>query len=133
MKKTVILLIAIIYVASITLVTFFGLQYVDHQTELIPVTTVEIVNEGILYDEAGEKYISLFVAPDGSRTFQIEYKVTPDNATNADVDFIIEENTIATVDENGLVTFTEPGAVLVRITSTDGTRCIDSVLVNFMN
>ena len=53
MKKSVIVIIAVIYIASIALVTFFGLK---HNTffEDKKVTSVSIVNEGIKLLEVSE-------------------------------------------------------------------------------
>ena len=43
MKKSVVVLIALIYILSIALVSFFGLQYKVFE-EVIPVERVEILN-----------------------------------------------------------------------------------------
>ena len=124
MKKSVVILIAVIYVASIAIVTFFGLK---HNTffEDIKVTDVTVTNEGVRYTKAGEKYIVL--AP-GETTFQIEYTVTPENAVNQKVAFIYDEQSpIATVDDNGLVTFNTIGSIIVYVTATDGNGAFDKI------
>lgn len=124
MKKSVVILIAVIYVASIAVVTFFGLK---HNTffEDVKVTDVTIVNEGIRYTQNGEKYI---VLTPGNSTFQIEYTVAPDDAVNKEVSFIYDEqNTIATVDKNGLVTFNTIGSIIVYVIATDGNGASDKI------
>lgn len=126
MKKSVIVIIAVIYIASIALVTFFGLK---HNTffEDKKVTSVNIVNEGIKYKRSGEKYI---VIPMGDNTFQIEYEVGPEDAVNKTVNFVADEQTtIATVDQNGLVTFNKMGSIIVYVVAADGSGCSDSIEV----
>ena len=135
MKKSVIVLIGVIYAASIVLVTFFGLKYSTYQPEEIPVSEVKITNAGVKINESdGSKYI-VFFEPDenDNRTFQVEYTVTPDNASNPAVQFVIDSPS-ATVDENGLVTFTKEGPVsaILYINSTDGTRKSDSIEITFL-
>ena len=134
MKKSVIVLIAIIYAASITMVTFFGLKYSNYFAEKIPVTGIEIVGEGIKIDDTdGSKYIALEPDADGNRTYQVEYKVYPDNAQNAEVEFVMD-SPFATVNENGLVTFTKPGfhSATLYVSSTDGPRVTDSIVILFL-
>lgn len=124
MKKSVIVIIAVIYVASIALVTFFGLK---HNTffEDKKVTSVSIVNEGIKYKRSGEKYI---VIPMGADTFQIEYTVGPEDAVNKAVNFVADEQTtIASVDQNGLVTFNKMGSIIVYVVAADGSGSSDYI------
>ncbi len=133
MKKSVIILIGIIYAASITLVTFFGLQYNDHVTEEISVSEVKIINDGVKIDAAGKKYITLWPNDTGERKFQVEYTVSPDNAYNKNVVFYMEETDYATVDENGLVTFTAPGkTVWLYVVSEYDTGKYDTIEITFL-
>lgn len=130
MKKSVVILIAVIYIASIALVTFFGLK---HNTffEDKKVSEVHITNENVNYDMYGKKYIVIFPDENGVISYQITYEVTPDDATNKEVDFVKDEqNTAATVDENGLVTFgeiTTPRSVIVHVVAADGSNARDSI------
>ena len=130
MKKSVVILIAVIYIASIALVTFFGLK---HNTffEDKKVSEIHITNENVNYDMYGKKYIVIFPDENGVISYQITYEVTPDDATNKEVDFVKDEqNTAATVDENGLVTFgeiTAPRSVIVYVVAADGSNARDSI------
>ena len=130
MKKSVVILIAVIYIASIALVTVFGLK---HNTffEDKKVSEVHITNENVNYDMYGKKYIVIFPDENGVISYQITYEVTPDDATNKEVDFVKDEqNTAATVDENGLVTFgeiTTPRSVIVHVVAADGSNARDSI------
>ena len=130
MKKSVVILIAIIYISSVALVSFFGLQ---HKTfnEIIYVEKIEILNENYKLDQNGEKYITVR----GENKLQIDWRVYPDNATNKEVDFVYDTtNTKFTVDENGVVTCsTGKGAITVQIVAKDGTGIKDKIKINFRN
>lgn len=126
MKKSVVILIGLIYVASILVVTFFGLKHNTFFDDIV-VENVEIINEGIRYTRDGQKYI---VISPGETTFQIEYKVTPEDAVNKNVSFVIDsQNSIATVDENGLVTFSDIGSVIVYVVADDTSGAKDKIEV----
>ena len=130
MKKSVIILIALIYISSIALVSFFGLR---HKTfnEIIYVENIEILNENYNLDANGEKYVTVR----DSNQFQIEWRVYPDNATEKGVDFVYDTtNSKFTVDDNGVVTCsTGRGAITVQIVAKDGSGVKDKILINFRN
>ena len=128
MKKTVVIIIALIYVASVALVSFFGLQFKVFE-EVIPVERVEITNEGQKYSETQGDYIVIRPNEKGERRFKIDYHVYPDNASNTTVDFAYEEVDYATVDEYGVVTFSAPGVLKVRIIATDGSNAEDTITI----
>ena len=126
MKKSVVILIGLIYVATFLVVPFFGLQHNTFFDDIV-VENVEIINEGIRYTRDGQKYI---VISPGETTFQIEYKVTPEDAVNKNVSFVIDsQNSIATVDENGLVTFSDIGSVIVYVVADDTSGAKDKIEV----
>ena len=129
MKKSVVVLIGIIYIASIALVSFFGLKYKVFE-EVVYVESVELLNEGLLAPdfEADFDYYAL-VAPNeqGELRYQIKYRVHPDNATDQSVDFVLEDasgdgvQTTATVDKNGVVIMDSVGtAVIVTVIAKNG-------------
>ena len=128
MKKSVVIIIALIYVASIALVSFFGLQFKVFE-EVISVESVEIINEGQKYSESLGDYIVIYPDEKGERRIQIDYRVYPDNASNTTVDFAYEEVDYATVDEFGVVTFTGAGVLKVRVIATDGSNAEDTILI----
>ncbi len=113
MKKSVVIVIALIYVVAIALVSFLGLNpqtYNDNiYVESLTVTSdreIEMIN--------GEDTIHfLNEFEDSERTtrkVQLYCEVKPANATNPKVNYVLEaENTFATVDENGLITITGNG------------------------
>ena len=136
MKKSVIFLIAIIYLVSIVIVTFFGMQIAIDQFKVY-MTKIEITNEYKMIDD--EKYIIIkFDTVQGYTSIFIDYETAPDNASNPEkISFRISGNeyvdsegnvTIcATVTDNGEVTFTRPGQVVVTVSTEDGSRLSDSV------
>ena len=129
MKKTVVIIIALIYVASVALVSFFGLQFKVFE-EVVPVESVEITNAGQEYSETHGDYIIVKPDENGERRIKIEYRVYPDEATNAKVDFAYEERDGVTVDEElGVVTFERPNTIKVRVIATDGSNAEDTILI----
>ena len=123
MKKAVIIIIVLIYVASVALVSFFGLQFKVFE-EVIPVERIEITNEGQKYSETQGDYIVTH-----ERRVKIDYHVYPENASNTKVDFAYEEVEGVTVDEHGIVTFSGPGLIKVRVIATDGSNTEDTLLI----
>ena len=118
MKKSVVILIGIIYVAAIALVSFFGLKHKVFD-EVVSTTSIEILNEGGDYNERWGDYFIISPDEEGVRAFRIEYRVHPDNATDNTVSFTGSSN-VATVDESGLVVFERAGTITVMITANDG-------------
>ena len=129
MKKSVVILIAIIYVAAIALVSFFGLQYKVFE-EIISVERIEILNSGLKENDTWGKYIIISPDENGDRRFQIEYRVYPDNATDNSIEFSYDkQNTNVSIDENGVVTFASAGMVKVQVTAKDGSAISASITI----
>ena len=97
--------------------------------EVIPVERIEITNEGQKYSEGQGDYIVIRPNEQGDRKIKIDYHVYPENATNTKVDFAYEQVEYATVDEFGVVTFTRPGTLKVRVIATDGSNAEDTILI----
>ena len=126
MKKSVIILIGVIYIAAIALVSFFGLQAKIYN-EKVYVERIEILNEYDI-DDQGNKYIVFYPDENGERKFQINYRVYPDDASTKKVDFNYDtQNTNVTIDENGVVTFKKKGSVIVNITAKDGSGVSEKI------
>ena len=122
MKKSVVILIAIIYVAAVALVSFFGLQHLVLE-ETIYVQRISILNDDVKVDPTdGSIYVVVYLDQNDYAKYQIQYRVHPENATNQGVNFSYDKQTMnVTVDENGLVEFTGPSAILVTLDPKDGT------------
>ena len=126
MKKSVVVLIGLIYVTSIAVVSFFGLQFKVFD-EIVSVERIEIIEEaGKTYheNETLGKYLILRPNSNGEYRYQISYRVYPDNATKTAVDFATDPNVTVknfTVDDNGLVIIDKAGVMAtVYIGATDG-------------
>lgn len=137
MKKSTLIIILVIYVASIAAINFFGLS-VKVYDKIINVTSIECINkdeEGVtVKDKEYGKFITVdFVGEADKETlsgtkFQLRWHAYPDNATNKDVQFIYDK----TDDrfeffkdefgrETGLILFYKPAQLMVTIMSADGT------------
>ena len=131
MKKSVVILIGVIYGLSIIVVTLFGLNFQTFN-DITYVTQVNIIEPDAKYNNSGLKYIMLTPDEDGKREYQIKWSVTPDNATNKAVSFSYDTTkTFVNVDKNGLVTFSEPGFITVRVRAMDGTSFSDEIRIYF--
>lgn len=126
MKKSVVILIGIIYAASIMLVTFYGLVTENLAYDSIDISKIDIVGDGVVVYGDNQKYyeITTPIPENGVLTYQIEYSYSPNDATNTNVIFEIdnEDSAYAMVSETGLVTIFKSGngKILVKIYATDG-------------
>ena len=129
MKKSVIILIAIIYIASIALVSFFGLQYKIFD-EVVSVERIEILNVGLRENATWGKYVIISPDAKGEWKYHISYRVYPDNATDSRVEFSYDtQNSNVSVDSTGLVTFKAPGMVKIQIIAVDGSNASTTLTI----
>ncbi len=139
MKKSVVFLIAVIYIISIVVVTFFGLR-VNMDQFTIYMNNIEITSYDRVSDD--EKYAFLeFDDNDADKnTIFIEWITGPDNATNPDnISFSLSNATytdsdgnvtvFAEIHANGELVFYARRTVRVTIRTTDGSNLSDSVIV----
>ena len=117
MKKSVVIVIALIYVAAIALVSFLGLNPKSYNdvsyVESIKVSADHEIK--MIQGEDSIHFLNEFKA-DGTRTIQLYCEVKPENASNKKINYVLEkDNTAATVDENGLITITEPGTQIFPV------------------
>lgn len=125
MKKSVIVLIGIIYIMAIVTVSFFGLKIGEFDSTTY-VTCVEFTNRNIEKLKNGDKII--YVTYSENATFQLEWEVTPDNATHKEVNLIYDNSTkVGSVDDNGLVTINSKGVLKITISSVDGSAKKDTL------
>ena len=129
MKKSVVILITIIYIASIALVSFFGLQFKVFN-EIIYSSKIEIINEDIkINPNDGKPYAMAQKGEDGVWRYQLTWRVYPDDVTNNAVTFSYDnKNNTVSVDENGVVTFTKKGVVTIEILPQDGSANVSASL-----
>ena len=99
--------------------------------ELNPTVTLIEVKAPLVAKKAEPgQFIILRTDENGERTYQIKYSIGPENATNKGVRYAISSKS-ATVDENGLVTFTKKGDAVVTIMPIDGSNCSDTLTISF--
>lgn len=133
MKKSVIIVIALIYIAAIALVSFLGLNPKIYN-DITYVESIKVTSDREIKKIQGEDsihFINEFKA-DGTRTVQLYCEVKPDNATNSKVNYVLEkDNTYATVDENGLITITESGTHIfpIFIVSDENTSISQKIVI----
>ena len=133
MKKSVIIVIALIYIAAIALVSFLGLNPKIYN-DITYVESIKVTSDREIKKIQGEDsihFINEFKA-DGTRTIQLYCEVKPDNATNSKVNYVLEkDNTYATVDENGLITITESGTHIfpIFIVSDENTSISQKIVI----
>ena len=135
MKKSVILIIGIVYIVSIVIVGFFGGKmqvynptiYVEDISYTIQgegVRRIELTPEAKLEQGCDDYYIVPFSGD--STTIGIKCEVIPQNATNASVEFYFNapKNVECSYENNNAsITFREElKMVYVTIQSTDGTN-----------
>ena len=112
MKKSVVIVIALIYVAAIALVSFLGLKPKTYNDNVY-VESITVTADHDIKMSKGEETIRIVnnCREDPTpRTIQLYCEVKPDNATNPKINYTIaKEDLFAKVDENGLVTITDKG------------------------
>lgn len=146
MKKSTIILIAIVYIASIVVISVLGLKAKIYD-EIFSVTSIECLNEtddNVFVEEYnGKKVINIQYEGEGNMEtlegtmVQLVYRVLPDNATNKKVKFIYNE-TLTRIhfvkddkgNDLGLVLFTGTGIFNVRIMATDGSQVYTDIVIN---
>ena len=139
MKKSSIILIAIVYVASIVLISVFGLRSVVYN-EVIPVKKIECINENVNGITVGEtstgiKTIVVNFSQSSNKTLTLEWRVLPDNATNKNVQFIYDSNSAFEflTDENGKeigqIQFKKSVITSVKIMAEDGSKVFTEIRI----
>lgn len=143
MRKSTIIFIVVIYIASIAAISLFGMK-MSVYNELIPVTSILCLNETdenveVIEDDENTIIRTKFEDPYDKTTqtgtmIQLLWRVEPDNASVKDVKFIYDENNhrvefYKTEDGEytGLVLFYKKSMIDVKIMSTDGRRIYKEV------
>ena len=144
MKKSTLIMIAIVYIASIVIISIFGMKSVVYN-EVIPVTKIECLNvtddkTEVEYD-GDTKVISVQYKKPGNAEnltgtmVQLSWRVLPDNASNKKVKFVYNQTTRADFvkdeagNEVGLILFTGKVVLNIKIMSTDGTQVFEEIVV----
>ncbi len=145
MKKATIIIIVVIYIASIGLISFLGME-VSVLDPVIPVTEVQCINQEdnhtIIGELRGNMLIKLTFTTPGNATnltgtiLQLYWRVLPDNATNKNIKFVYDTtnpNVYFVTDgdgrQTGTILFYAKTVIDVQIISTDGTRTNTTVTI----
>lgn len=130
MKKSVFILICVIFVIAIFTVNFIGLK-VGFYKETVYATSIECINEEAKQGN-GYKYIVVDYIddPNNPTAVQLEWKVNPENVSNNMVEFEYDKTkTVGYVTDNGIVVFNKAGVIVVHIMTTDGSGVKTTVKV----
>ncbi len=145
MKKANLIIIIVIYIASIGLISFLGME-VSVLDPVIPVTEVQCINEEDNYTTIGELRGNMLItltfttagnAADLSGTIlQLYWRVYPDNASNSEVKFVydttntnVEFVTDGDGRQTGTILFYAKTVIDVQIIATDGTKISTTVTI----
>lgn len=133
MKKSVILIIGIIYVASIVFIGFFGMKITAYNVTVYA-TKVECINEEATIQNDYKYIIAYYdeTKPPEENVYQILWKVYPDDCTNKKVDFVYDQDSkIASVDEFGRVWIKKSGIFYVTIQNTIKSTVTEKIMFYF--
>lgn len=149
MKKSTLILILIIYIASIPIINLFGMN-VKLYNEKVNVAGIECLNKTdekceVTENDNGKKILKVKFTEKADTSdpnelkgtmLQLEWRVAPDNATQKDVQFEYDKTNERVEfykdkngNETGLIFFYAKTMVDVKIKSTDGTKVYTEVLV----
>lgn len=145
MRKVNLIVIGLVFIASIVLISFFGMQ-VKITNGIIPVTKVECINTSddrstVTEDEYGKMIEVKWKGPasdDGKEgtILQLYYKVSPDDATTKRVKYVFKRNenvvkmaTDEKGNEFGLLLFQNKCTLRMQIMATDGSGYFDELII----
>ncbi len=144
MKKTTVIIVAVCYIASIALISFFGIN-VSVLDAVVPVTSVLCTNESdnnSTVDEMdGYTRIKVKFTTAGDATtltgtmLTLCWRVLPDDASNSDVVFIYSEDERAEFitdddgNEIGMILFSGTTVLDLKIQASDGSKVYCSVRI----
>ncbi|MBE5735969.1 MAG: hypothetical protein E7356_01240 [Clostridiales bacterium] len=146
MRKSILIAIAIVYVASIVVVSVFGLKATMYQSN-IQVTGIECVNQDkgeiFIGETNGIKTITMnFTEPGDLESLtgtilQLEIRVLPDDATNKEIGFRYARENYPQVHfhqiegrETGAIAFTGIATFTLTIYSLDVPSIYTQVLID---
>ncbi len=113
MKKTILIILAVLPIVLLVVIAFAG--WILAQVEYIPVETVEFVDRlGGSYGSDGE-----FKVAQG-KTKETIINIEPKGATNQKVTYSSADESICTIDKNGVITGVHWGSTTVTVKTDDG-------------
>ena len=131
-KKTVSLILTVCCLLLIIIISVLG--KVPDDSSKVHVESIEFVDSRhedgkCKVNDEDKKIIEL---ARGTLKYQLEYVLNPAEPTEKDVYFfIMGDDSIATVDENGLVTFHKETSITIKIVSNYTDNKTDFVIIEF--
>ena len=120
MKKSVIVLIGLIYVASIVFIGFFGMKITAYNATVYA-TSLSCINEDVRVSANNIKSIVFDYkenAPAEENVYLLVWRVYPENTTNKSVKFVYDNtNTVASIDSAGRIWIKKTGVLTFQIVS----------------
>lgn len=83
--------------------------------------------------ELEKNSVSLVVSKEAERTYQIQALIKPADATYKELDYVSEDESVATVSEQGLITAVSNGETTVTVSTKDGSQLSAEILVRVVN
>ena len=137
MRKSVLFLLGVLYLVSVVVVTFFGIQARMDQFKVY-ITSLEITNEEVTLNSNNDKVVKLvFKQNEETVSFWVETKVEPSNATNKQLEYILSDSNgnpmseeKVVVSDKGEVVFKMPCLTYLRVNTTDGSSLHESLILS---
>ena len=143
MKKILLISSIIFVVAAIAVLSVFAILSFrkdsddeitkEDSNEFLPVVyqeKIEILNSDLRRSDSHGNFAVIRPDENGALRYQIEYKVSPDDATNKSVTFAYDTSLKnVTVSDTGLVEFTSQGIVRITIVANDGSNTSETITV----
>ena len=104
----------------------------DQFEDVISVEKIEITNEADDRNDTWGDYVVITKPNErGEVRYQINYRVSPENATNKEVSFSYQASPegCATIDESGVVSFSSAGMIKVFVITADGGEAQDTLTI----
>jgi hypothetical protein len=136
MRKSVLFLLGVLYLVSVVVVTFFGIQARMDQFKVY-ISHLEITNYQGTFDLGGQKvkYASITKKTE-SVSFCVETRIEPSNATNKKLEYVLFkpngellDSSGIVVTSDGIVEFHETKDVILKIKTTDGSALQESIMI----
>lgn len=152
MKKSTLIVIAIIYIASIVIINFFGMK-TSVYNEIIPVVKIECTNsndkeKGITVEKIDDEHTEIKIKfvkaceKDANNNITtlgtvltLTHRVYPDNATSKSIKYIHDERRSFEFykdeqgRETGLILFYSKASFDVQIMSNDGRKVVTTISI----
>ena len=131
MKKSTIVIILLVYLASIVVINFFGMAILAYNVKVYA-TKIECVNPDMRINSEGMKQAVIKYSE--GLTYRIEHKTYPENATVKNITYIYDtEDPFMTIDKDGFFHILKPihdwTSFEITLKTIDGTNLTTKILI----